>query len=350
MTHGAVTAVYDAGLVVLSIFVTVFAVILFFLCKKEKEPPAGRDEEEGLPAAKQAAAAYALMEIETATDSFNHRRIIGKGRIGTVYAAVMPKGEVAAVKRIHPRLVLSHAGFGFSSVLKWLSLADHPHVVPITGFAEAPGERIIVMEFGGMLSLDFYLHQNPDGAALLDWSRRLRIAAGAARGLEYLHDTAAPPIIHGCVKPSNILIDVKFCARVCDYGLHFLAANERRGLAGYVDEEYWMDKQCGGGGGQPATKESDVYGFGVVLLELLSGKRSKEGELVRWALPLIKGMELRQVLDPSLAIPSDVGPLGRLARVALACVGNCRKNRPSMSQVAAILSTLETQTGGITLT
>lgn len=190
------------------------------------------------------------------------------------------------------------------------------------------------MEFGGMLSLDFYLHQNPDGAALLDWSRRLRIAAGAARGIEYLHEVMAPPIVHGCVKPSNILVDVKFCARICDYGLHFLAPHERQGLLGYVDKEYWRDKRG-------ASKECDVFGFGVVLLELLSGRRSEQGLIVEWALPLIKGMRFSELLDPRLAIPSEVEPLVRLGRVAVACVGNCRKNRPSVAQVAAILSDLE---------
>ncbi|KAL2244421.1 serine/threonine-protein kinase-like protein ACR4 [Sesamum indicum] len=319
------------GLVLLSLCVVILALILFIICKRK---PVKDEEEEALPVAKLSASSYPLTEIDAATDAFNHRRIIGKGRLGTVYAAVMPKGELVAVKRIHPRLVLNNAGFGFSSILKWLSLADHPHVVPITGFSEAPGERIIVMEFGGMLSLDFYLHQNPDGAALLDWSRRLRIAAGAARGIEYLHEVMAPPIVHGCVKPSNILVDVKFCARICDYGLHFLAPHERQGLLGYVDQEYWRDKRG-------ASKECDVFGFGVVLLELLSGRRSEQGLIVEWALPLIKGMRFSELLDPRLAIPSEVEPLVRLGRVAVACVGNCRKNRPSVAQVAAILSDLE---------
>ncbi|KAL3851353.1 hypothetical protein ACJIZ3_013235 [Penstemon smallii] len=321
----------------LCLCIIIFGVILFVLCKQK---PARTTEEEAvivIPAAsaKLSASSYPLTEIHAATDGFNHRRIIGKGRLGTVYVAVkMPKGELVAVKRIHPRLVLNNAGFGFSSILKWLSLADHAHVVPITGFSEGPGERIIVMEFGGMLSLDFYLHQNTDGAALLDWDRRLRIAAGAAKGLHYLHQVVAPPIIHGCVKPSNILIDVKFCARICDYGLHFLAPNEKQGLVGYVDEEYWLEKKG-------ASKECDVFGFGVVLLELLSGRRSEEGLIVKWALPLIKEMKFSEFLDPRLAIPSNVDPLFRLARVALACVGNCRKNRPSTEQIVVILSNLE---------
>ncbi|GMY37427.1 serine/threonine-protein kinase-like protein acr4, partial [Fagus crenata] len=290
------------------------------------------ESEETLPI-KLCARAYTLTDIDAATDGFNHRRIVGQGHLGTVYAAILKEG-VAAVKRIHPRLVLSNPGFGFSTVIKTLSLAQHLHIVSIIGFSEAPGERLIVMELVGMVSLDFYLHQNRDGISLLDWSNRLRIAAGAARGPEYLHEGMAPNIVHGCIKASNILIDVKFCARVCDYGLSFLAPQEKKGLIGYVDDEYWSGRVGG------ACKESDVYGFGVLLLELLSGRGSEEGLLVKWVLPLIKAMRFCAVLDPRLVI-SDVKPLVRMAKVASACVGNSRKSRPSIGQVATILNNFE---------
>lgn len=329
---------YDFVLSFLSISILILAIVLLFICKKK--PVQG---EEILPI-KIYAHPYSLMDIDAATDGFNNRRIIGKGRLGTVYTGVLPRGELVAVKRIHPRLVLSNAGFMFSSVLKSLSLAHHPNIVSILGFSEAPGERIIVSEFVGMMSLDFYLHQDNDGASLLDWGRRLRVAAGVARGVEYLHEVVVPPIVHGCVKPSNVLLDLMFFARVCDYGLSILAVpQEKMGILGYVDDEYWVN-------GKGASKESDVYGFGVVLLEILSGRRSddiKEGlnnnNIVEWALPLIKEMRISEVLDPRLAIPSDMKPLVRLAKVAAACVGNSRKNRPSILQVVPILNNLENE-------
>ncbi|RYR36081.1 hypothetical protein Ahy_A10g051132 isoform A [Arachis hypogaea] len=304
---------YDLVMVALSISLIVLAVVLFLACKKKPV-----ESEETLPV-KFCARAYPLMELDAATDGFNHRRIVGQGRLGTVYAATLSNAELVAVKRIHPFLVLSNAGFGFSSVLKWLSLAQHPNVVPI------------------MASLEFYLQQNQDGVSLLDWSKRFRIAAGVARGLQYLHEVVAPNIVHGCVKSFNVLIDVNFCARVCDYGLNFLAPMEKRGVVGYVDGEYWNER----GGG--ATKESDVYGLGVVLLELLSGRGCEGGSLANWALPLIKEMSFGQVLDPRLVTPSDMSPLVRLAKVASACVGNPRKCRPSVAQVATILNDLEIQ-------
>ncbi|KAJ1402103.1 Serine-threonine/tyrosine-protein kinase, catalytic domain [Sesbania bispinosa] len=331
MNHGEHIG-YILVMVTLSISLVVLGVILFFACKKKPV-----ESEETLPV-KLCARAYPLMEIDAATDGFNHRRIVGQGRLGTVYAGTLEKEELVAVKRIHPFLVLSNAGFGFSSVLKWLSLAQHPNVVPIIGFSEAPGERVIVMEFIRMSSLDFYLHQNQDGASLLDWNKRFRIAAGAARGLQYLHEVVAPNIVHGCVKSSNVLIDINFCARITDYGLNFLASLEKRGLVGYVDDEYWNE-----GRGSSASKESDIYGLGVVLLELLSGRRCEEGLLVKWALPLIKEVRFSELLDPRLVIPSDIKPLVRLAKVASACVGNSRKCRPCVSQVATILNNIETE-------
>ncbi|XP_058771540.1 LOW QUALITY PROTEIN: serine/threonine-protein kinase-like protein ACR4 [Vicia villosa] len=319
---------YDTIMATLSISLIILAIILFFLCKKKPV-----ESEETLPV-KHSARAYPLTEIDAATNGFNHRRIIGKGRLGTVYAGVLESEELVAVKRIHPVLVLSNAGFGFSSVIKWLSLAHHPNVVPIIGFSEAPGERIIVMEFVRMANLEFYLHENHEGfsSSLLDWSKRFKIAAGVAKGLQYLHEVVAPNIVHGCVKSSNILIDVNFCARVSDYGLNFLGLVDKRGLVGYVDDEYWKGGVC---------KESDVYGLGVILLELLSGRGCEGGLLVKWALPLIKDMRFSEVLDPRLVIPSDMKAIVRLAKVALACVGNSRKCRPCVIHVATILNDLE---------
>lgn len=320
---------YDVIMALLSSLSIILGIVLAMACKKKPV-----ESEETLPI-KLCAETYTLTEMDSATGGFNPTRIIGQGRLGAVYAGVLSRdGELVAVKRIHPRLVLSNAGFGFSAVIRSMSLALHPNIVPVLGYSQAPGERIIVSEYIGLGSLDFYLHQNPEGAALLDWGRRLRIASGAARGLEYLHEGTAPSIVHGCMKSSNILIDDKFSARICDFGLSFLAPQEKKGLVGFVDGEYWTER-----GG--ACKEADVYGFGVVLLEILTGRRSEGGLLAKWALPLIKELRFSELLDPRLVIPSDVKPLVRLGRVALACVGNSRQHRPSMVQVVAILSNLE---------
>ncbi|KAK9267152.1 hypothetical protein L1049_009572 [Liquidambar formosana] len=123
MAHGEIIA-YDLVMVLLSISFIILGVVLIILCRKRPV-----EIEETLPI-KLCARAYSLTDIDVATDGFNHRRILGKGRLGIVYAAVLSNGELVAVKRIHSRLVLSNAGFGFSTVVKSLSLAQHPNIVP----------------------------------------------------------------------------------------------------------------------------------------------------------------------------------------------------------------------------
>ncbi|XP_008798337.2 serine/threonine-protein kinase-like protein CR4 [Phoenix dactylifera] len=322
----------DFLVVIICIALLILSAILFILCKKRH---AVDPDDTSLPAALHAHS-HPLSDIEAATDGFHLSQIVGKGHLGTVYKAISATGDVFAVKRIHPHLVLGNPGVSFSSRIRSLSFANHPNVVPIVGFSEAPGERVIISEFVGMKSLEYYLHgMTGDGGPppeALNWGLRLRIAAGAARGLEHLHEGSAPSVVHGCIKPSNVMIEANFGARVCDYGLTFLMGpSERRGMLGYVDD----------GEGWGVCKENDVYGFGVVLLELLSGRRSEGGLVVEWALPLIREGKVGEVLEKRVGVPMDMKPLARMAKVASACVGNGRKSRPSMSHVAAILSCLE---------
>ncbi|KAL1206313.1 Serine/threonine-protein kinase-like protein ACR4 [Cardamine amara subsp. amara] len=330
---------YASVLSLLSLSILFLIIFLFLLCRKKT---IRSDNEALLPETKPAGLAYSLTELDSATDGFNQRRIIGSGRLGTVYGAVIPTHKnLVAVKRIHPGLVLSKPGFGFSTVLKSLSSSHHQNVVSILGFSEAPGERIIVTEFiGEGKSLNDYLHEdsNPNESAEsavaveFDWRKRFKIAAGAARGLEYLHEITNPRIIHGRFTSSNILLDEKSNAKICDYGFAFLIPREKSGIFGYIEEGY--------------CKESDVYGYGVVLLEILSGRRSENGLIVKWATPLIKEQRFSELLDPRIVVQSEIKCLViRLAKVALACVGNSRRSRPSISEVAAILNSLEMEVG-----
>ncbi|CAN8245935.1 unnamed protein product [Cochlearia groenlandica] len=326
---------YASVLSILSLSLLLLIIFLFLSCRKKPN----RSDESLLPETKPAGFAYPLTELDSATDGFNQRRIIGSGRLGTVYAAVIPRHRnLVAVKRIHPGLVLSKPGSGFSTVLKTLSSSRHPNVVSILGFSEAPGERIVVTEFvGEARSLCDHLHGDSDlesavSAAVFDWRTRFGAAAGAARGLEYLHETMNPRIVHGRVSSSNILLDEKLAAKICDYGFAFLIPREKSEISVYVEEGY--------------CKESDVYGFGVVLLEILSGRRSDNGLIVKWATPLIKEQRFGELLDQRIVVQSEIKSLViRLAKVALACVGNSRRSRPSISQVAAILNSLEREGG-----
>lgn len=322
---------YASVLSLLSLSLLLLIIFLFLLCRKK---PNRSDNESLLPETKPAGQSYPLTELDSATDGFNQRRIIGSGRLGTVYAAILPDHKnLVAVKRIHPGLVLSKPGFGFSTVLKTLSSSHHPNVVSILGFSEAPGERIVVTEFvGEAKSLSDHLHDESAVAVEFGWKKRFKIAAEAARGLEYLHEIANPRIVHGRFTSSNILIDDKLTAKICDYGFGFLIPIEKSGIFGYIEEGY--------------CKESDVYGYGVVLMEILSGRRSENGLLVKWATPLIKEQRFGELLDPRIVVQSEIkGLVIRLTKVALACVGNSRRSRPSISEVAAILNSLEREGG-----
>ncbi|KAF2573818.1 hypothetical protein F2Q70_00002089 [Brassica cretica] len=319
---------YVSVLSLLSLSLLLLIIFLFLICRKKPV----RSDEPLLPETKPVGLTYPLTEIDSATDGFNQRRIIGSGRLGTVYAAVIPTHKkLVAVKRIHPGLVLSKPGSGFSTILKTLSSSLHPNVVSILGFSEAPGERIVVTEFiGEARSLSDHLHGDPDPE--FDWRKRFKVAAGAARGLEYLHEVVNPRIVHGRLTSSNILLDDKFMAKVSDYGFAFLIPRERSEISGCVEEGY--------------CKESDVYRFGVVLLEILSGRRSENGLIVKWATPLIKEQRFAELLDSRVVVRSEIKCLViRLAKVALACVGNSRRSRPTVSQVAAILKSLEREGG-----
>ncbi|CAL9049544.1 unnamed protein product [Musa banksii] len=312
MNHEDSTISVDAAIALVGVVLLALSVVLYVICKKR----CAVDPDDTSTVAILPAHSHQLSDVESATDGFHGSRVVGQGRLGTVYKATSATGDTYTVKRIHHHLVLGNPGVSFSSRMKSLSYANHPN-----------------------LSLDYHLHQSyledcrRPSSGLLSWDIRIRVAAGTARGIEHLHDGSVPGIVHGCIKPSNIMLDMDFCARICDYGLSFLVEpGDRREMVGYRDGE---------GGG--ACKENDVYGLGVVLLELLSGRRCDGGKLVEWALPLIRECRVREILDGRMGLPMDLTPLTRMAKVASACVGNGRKTRPSIAHVAAILSSLEAQ-------
>ncbi|KAG5226420.1 epidermal differentiation family protein [Salix suchowensis] len=194
----------------------------------------------------------------------------------------------------------------------------------LAGYCEEGGERLLVYEFMAHGSLHQHLHgKSPALKEQLNWVRRVTIAVQAARGIEYLHGYACPPVIHRDIKSSNILIDEEHNARVSDFGLSLLGpANSSSPLAelpagtlGYLDPEYYRLHYL--------TTKSDVYSFGVLLLEIL--------------IPLIRAGDISAILDPVLKLPSDPEALKRIANVACKCVRMRGKERPSMDIVTTAL-------------
>lgn len=286
---------------------------------------------------------FTYEELERATCGFKEESQVGKGSFSCVFKGVLKDGTVVAVKRAIVSPDMKKSSKEFRTELDLLSRLNHAHLLNLLGYCEEGGERLLVYEFMANGSLHQYLHGNNKALKeQLDWVRRVTIAVQAARGIEYLHGYACPPVIHRDIKSSNILIDEEHNARVADFGLSLLGpANSSSPLAelpagtlGYLDPEYYRLHYL--------TTKSDVYSFGVLLLEILSGRKAidmqfEEGNIVEWAVPLIKSGGTQSILDPALKPPPDLEALRRIANVACKCVRMRGKDRPSMDKVTTAL-------------
>ncbi|RYR42597.1 hypothetical protein Ahy_A08g039049 [Arachis hypogaea] len=279
-------------------------------------------------------------ELERATSGFKEEYIVGKGSFSCVFKGVLKDGTVVAVKRAIRSQKSSNE---LQTELDLLSRLNHAHLLSLLGYCEEGGEIILVYEFMAHGSLHQHLHgQNKELKEQLDWIRRVTIAVQAARGIEYLHGYACPPVIHRDIKSSNILIDEEHNARVADFGLSLLGpadsstplAELPAGTLGYLDPEYYRLHYL--------TTKSDVYSFGVLLLELLSGRKAidmqyDEGNIVQWAKPLIKSGDIAAILDPVLKPPPDLAALKKVAIVACKSVRMRGRDRPSMDKITTTL-------------
>ncbi|XP_072974800.1 putative serine/threonine-protein kinase-like protein CCR3 [Typha angustifolia] len=298
---------------------------------------------------------FTFAELAAATKDFAAETKIGAGSFGAVYKGKLPDGREVAIKRSEsgPKTKkFQEKESAFQSELEFLSRLHHKHLVGLLGYCDEYEERLLVYEF--MKHGALYDHLHPKDAAfastiLRSWKARIKILLDAARGIEYLHNYAVPPIIHRDIKSSNILLDANWAARVSDFGLSLMGpASENghltvkaAGTVGYMDPEYY--------GLHHLTSKSDVYGFGVVMLETLTGKRAifkEEGEgnlvsVVDYALPSITAGEVRRVMDARAEAPGEreAEAVELVAYTAVHCVSLEGKERPAMSDVVANLET-----------
>ncbi|CAI7775612.1 unnamed protein product [Closterium sp. NIES-54] len=280
-----------------------------------------------------------LAELEEATGGFCEEHMIGAGGFGPVYRGVLANGRVVAVKR---RAVDSMQGSTeFNNELKFLSKIRHPHLVALIAFCEEQGQQLLVYEFMAQGNLREHLYDRlgaPRGR--LRWLQRLSIAVGAAKGIEYLHVALRPSIIHRDIKTTNILLDDSLCAKVADFGLSRLGPQDNthvstnvKGTAGYLDPEYYTVQQL--------TDRSDVFSFGVVLLELVSGRQPidlsrprVDWNIIDWARKHLQQGDIEAIVDPTLP-PSEflIDAMWKVAEVGILCVEPMGINRPSISEV-----------------
>lgn len=282
-------------------------------------------------------------EITRATNNFSTQNLIGSGGFGEVFKAFLDDGTIMAVKR--PK----HGSIkGIDQILnevRILCQVNHRSLVRLLGCCIELDQPLLIYEYIPNGNLFDSLHGNQPSVkwTTLSWSDRLRIAQQTAEGLAYLHNSCVPTIYHRDIKSSNILLDEKLDAKVSDFGLSRLAANEMshittgaQGTLGYLDPEYYLNFQL--------TDKSDVYSFGVVLLELLSSKKAidfnreeEDVNLVVYMRRILKEEKLMDAIDSMLkekASSLELETMKAMGSLATACLDEKRRNRPSMKQVA----------------
>ncbi|KAA8543434.1 hypothetical protein F0562_021071 [Nyssa sinensis] len=286
--------------------------------------------------------AFALAELDKATEKFSSRKFLGEGGFGRVYHGIMEDGTEVAVKLLTRNN--QNGDQEFIAEVEMLSRLHHRNLVKLIGICIEEHTRCLVYELVPNGSVESHLHGADKRKGPLDWDARLKIALGAARGLAYLHEDSNPRVIHRDFKASNVLLEDDFTPKVSDFGLareategsHHISTRVM-GTFGYVAPEYAMTGHL--------LVKSDVYSYGVVLLELLSGRKpvdmsqppGKEN-LVTWARPLLTSREgLEQLVDPSLARNYDFDDMGKVAAIASMCIHPDVTHRPFMGEVVQAL-------------
>ncbi|KAL6558479.1 Proline-rich receptor-like protein kinase perk1 [Orobanche minor] len=286
---------------------------------------------------------FTYEELAMATDDFSNANLLGQGGFGYVHKGVLPNGKEVAVKQLK-----DGSGQGereFQAEVEIISRVHHKHLVSLVGYCMAGTGRMLVYEFVPNNTLEFHLHGK--GRPVINWSTRLKIALGAAKGLAYLHEDCHPKIVHRDIKASNILLDYNFEAKVADFGLakFFSDTNTHvstrvMGTFGYLAPEYASSGKL--------TEKSDVFSFGIMLLELITGRRPvnqdqsfMDDSLVDWARPLLtRALEdgnFDVLVDERIQNDHNHNEMARVVACAAACVRHSSRRRPRMSQVVRAL-------------
>ncbi|KAM0875301.1 hypothetical protein ACQ4PT_036879 [Festuca glaucescens] len=286
---------------------------------------------------------FSLVEMERATQTFDESRIIGEGGFGRVYEGILEDGEWVAVKVL--KRDDQQGTREFLAEVEMLSRLHHRNLVKLIGICTEEHMRCLVYELVPNGSLESHLHGSDKDTAVLDWDARLQIALGAARGLAYLHEDSSPRVIHRDFKSSNILLEHDFTPKVSDFGLARIALGEGNehistrvmGTFGYLAPEYAMTGHL--------LVKSDVYSYGVVLLELLTGRKPVDmsrppgqENLVAWACPFLTNRDgLETLIDVSLGSGIPFDSIAKVAAIASMCVQPEVDQRPFMGEVVQAL-------------
>lgn len=295
-----------------------------------------------------AAQTFTFRELATATKNFRQECLLGDGGFGRVYkGTIQSSGQIVAVKQLDRNGMQGNKEFLVEVLM--LSLLKHHNLLNLIGYCADGDQRLLVYEYMPLGSLETHLHDNPADKKPLDWVTRMKIASGAAQGLEYLHEKANPPVIYRDLKSSNILLEEDFHPRLADFGLAKLSQSGNKssvpprviGTYGYCAPEYARTGEL--------TLKSDIYSFGVVLLELITGRRAvdpnrpaDQQNLVTWAQPIFKDPKrYPEMADPLLNREFSVKSLNQAVAVAAMCLEGEPTVRPFITDVVEALGFLE---------
>ncbi|XP_058197635.1 cysteine-rich receptor-like protein kinase 10 isoform X1 [Rhododendron vialii] len=285
---------------------------------------------------------YDFGTIQAATNNFSDDNKIGEGGFGPVYKGLLPDGQEVAVKRLSQSS--GQGALEFKNEVLLVAKLQHRNLVRLLGFCLEGEEKILIYEFVTNKSLDYFLF-DPREREKLDWSRRYKIIGGLARGMLYLHEDSRLRIIHRDLKASNILLDGDMNAKVSDFGTARIfgvdqsQGNTNRvvGTFGYMSPEYVMHGQF--------SVKSDVFSFGVLVLEIISGKKNNNfnqsdgsEDLLSHAWKLWKEGISLDLMDPTLEGSHSRNEVTRCIHIALLCVQDDPDARPSMATVVLMLN------------
>ncbi|KAI3451830.1 hypothetical protein Pfo_008495 [Paulownia fortunei] len=290
---------------------------------------------------------FSYSEILSATRNFSKGRVLGRGALSCVFRGRVGFLRTAvAIKRLDKED--KESSKAFCRELMIASSLHNPHIVPLVGFCiDAEDGLFLVYKYVSGGSLERFLHEKKrgvKGGPALPWYARYKVAMGIAEAIEYLHNGTERCVVHRDIKPSNILLSSKKTPKLCDFGLAtwtpapsvpFLCKTVK-GTFGYLAPEYFQHGKV--------SDRTDIYAFGVVLLELITGRKpieSKRGpgeeNLVSWAKPLLQLGGVEKLLDPRLKITQkNSNQIARMVRAATACINN-ESRRPEMGEIVRIL-------------
>ncbi|XP_010265601.1 PREDICTED: probable LRR receptor-like serine/threonine-protein kinase At2g24230 [Nelumbo nucifera] len=315
---------------------------------------------------------FTFADLLSATSHFDRGTLLADGRFGPVYRGFLPGGIHVAVKvLVHGSTMTDHEA---AKELEYLGRIKHPNLVPLTGYCLAGDQRIAIYDYMENGNLQNLLHDLPLGVQttedwstdtweednnngiqnvgseglLTTWRFRHKIALGTARALSFLHHGCSPPIIHRDVKASSVYLDSNLEPRLSDFGLAKIFGNGledeiSRGSPGYVPPEFSQAED-----GSP-TPKSDVYGFGVILFELITGKKpiaddypeEKDITLVNWVRGLVRKNQGSSAIDPKIRGTGSETQMEEALRIGYLCTADHPWKRPSMQQIVGLLKDIE---------